>query len=97
MKKLVSRPPFAHPFVSEDGVNIASAEYAEFFDDIQTLINQMLSASQVQLPEYTVTTLPNATTQSGGMVYVSDESGGAVPAFTDGVNWRRITDRAIVS
>ncbi len=30
-------------------------------------------------------------------VYVSNESGGAVPAFNDGVNWRRVTDRAIVS
>jgi hypothetical protein len=31
------------------------------------------------------------------MIYVSDETGGAVMAFSDGSNWRRITDRAIVS
>jgi hypothetical protein len=34
---------------------------------------------------------------SGAMVYVSNESGGAVVAFSDGTNWRRVTDRAIVS
>jgi len=34
---------------------------------------------------------------AGQLVYVSDESGGAVLAFSDGTNWRRVTDRAIVS
>lgn len=31
------------------------------------------------------------------MIGVSDESGGAVPAFWDGSHWRRVTDRAVVS
>jgi len=48
------------------------------------------------LKSYTVATLPAATT-AGQQIYVSDESGGAVPAFSDGTNWRRVTDRAIVS
>lgn len=47
-------------------------------------------------PSYTVSTLPAVGT-AGGMIYVSDESGGAVLAFSDGTNWRRVTDRAIVS
>jgi hypothetical protein len=34
---------------------------------------------------------------TGAIVYVSNESGGAVPAFSDGTNWRRVTDRAVVS
>lgn len=45
---------------------------------------------------YTVATLPAVGT-AGRMIYVSDEVGGAVPAFTDGTNWRRVTDRAIVA
>jgi hypothetical protein len=45
---------------------------------------------------YTVATLPTTAT-AGAMIYVSNESGGAVPAFWDGTNWRRMTDRAIVS
>ncbi len=49
------------------------------------------------LEPYTVATLPSAADWEGAQVYVSDESGGAVPAFSDGTNWRRVTDRAIVS
>lgn len=55
-----------------------------------------------QMRVYTVADLPSAsafdpTTGDCAFVYVSDESGGAVPAFSDGTNWRRFTDRAIVS
>lgn len=49
------------------------------------------------LQSYTVATLPNAATNALGMIHVSNESGGAVMAFSDGTNWRRVTDRAIVS
>ena len=45
---------------------------------------------------FTVSALPSAS-QPGQMIYVSDETGGSVMAFSDGSNWRRITDRAIVS
>jgi len=45
---------------------------------------------------FEVATLPNAT-QPGQLIYVTDETGGAVMAFSDGSNWRRITDRAVVS
>lgn len=46
---------------------------------------------------YTVATLPTASSYEGGIVYVSDETGGAVMAFSDGADWRRTTDRAVVS
>ncbi len=48
------------------------------------------------LASYTVATLPSASV-AGGMVYVSNASGGATVAFSDGTNWRRVQDRAIVS
>ncbi|MEO0385036.1 MAG: hypothetical protein AAF234_15935 [Pseudomonadota bacterium] len=49
-------------------------------------------------PEFTVATLPSADAYGKGVqVFVSDETGGAVTAFTDGTNWRRVTDRVIVS
>jgi hypothetical protein len=50
----------------------------------------------LQLPSYTVAGVPSAS-PAAQMIYVSDETGGAVPAFSDGTNWRRVTDRAIVS
>jgi hypothetical protein len=53
-------------------------------------------STPVGFPSYTVGTLPSAAT-AGQMIFVSDESGGAVMAFSDGTNWRRVTDRAIVS
>ncbi len=49
------------------------------------------------LKSYTVAGLPAAAVQAGQLVYVGDESGGAVPAFSDGSAWRRVTDRAVVS
>lgn len=33
----------------------------------------------------------------GWMAFVPDEVGGPVPAYYDGINWRRVTDGAIVS
>ena len=50
----------------------------------------------LQLAVYTVATLPTGSSQ-GALIHVSDESGGSVPAFFDGTNWRRLTDRQIVS
>ena len=47
------------------------------------------------IPSYTVATLPSVGTAQ--LIYVSDETGGATVAFSDGTNWRRMQDRAIVS
>jgi len=47
------------------------------------------------LPVYTVATLPAQLV--GRMIYVSDDIGGATPAFSDGTNWRRVSDLNIVS
>lgn len=49
------------------------------------------------LPQYTVATVPSAATYVKGMIYVTDDVGGGIVAFSDGTNWRRVTDRAIVS
>lgn len=51
-----------------------------------------------KLPSFAVSALPSAATYgAGSMIYVSNESGGAVVAFSDGASWRRMTDRAVVS
>ena len=51
----------------------------------------------VRVKSYTVATVPSALAASGQIIHVSDESGGAVLAFSDGTSWRRVTDRAVVS
>ena len=50
----------------------------------------------VDMATFTVATLPTVST-TGRMIFVTDETGGAVPAFSDGTNWRRVQDRVIVS
>ena len=57
----------------------------------------VVDGSVVESGEYTVSTLDAATLFTGRTVFVSDETGGAVVAYSDGTNWRRVTDRAIVS
>lgn len=51
----------------------------------------------IVLPSCTVSGVPSASTFARGIIYVSDESGGPVLAFSDGTNWRRVTDRAVIS
>lgn len=42
--------------------------------------------------------LPSSSdTGAGAILHVPDEAGGAVLAFSDGTNWRRVTDRDVVS
>lgn len=79
------------------GINgVSGAQYSTLQDIVvpnPTGLNPVASP-----PAFTVATLPAATAYPlGTNIYVSDEAGGAVTAFTDGTNWRRVTDRAIVS
>lgn len=53
--------------------------------------------SPVPLKTYAVADLPTASEWTGSVVYVWDEVGGATLAFSDGTNWRRMSDRAVVS
>lgn len=54
---------------------------------------------KIALPhrEYTVATVPAAASNQGVIIMVTDEVGGYVPAFSDGTDWRRVTDRNIIS
>lgn len=46
---------------------------------------------------YTVATLPDATEHTGALVWVSDASGGAKPAISDGTDWKIVTLGATIS
>jgi hypothetical protein len=51
-----------------------------------------------RLAAYTLSALPSpAGAGIGAMIFVTNESGGAVVAFSDGTAWRRVTDRAVVT
>lgn len=51
----------------------------------------------IQARSFTVATLPSASAYPRGVIYVSNEAGGATIAFSNGTNWLRCQDRAIVS
>lgn len=50
----------------------------------------------ILLHSFTVATAPSAS-PAPQFAYCSDESGGAIPVFSDGTNWRRVTDGSIIS
>jgi hypothetical protein len=52
--------------------------------------------NQLVLPSFTVSTLPSATVPAQ-MIYVSNATGGAITAFSDGTNWRRTSDRSVIN
>ena len=60
------------------------------------VIGGIIQPTQFIAPSYTVATLPNPN-PAAQLIFVADESGGSVMAFSDGTNWRRMTDRAIVT
>lgn len=63
----------------------------------QRLNTAVMSDEPIPHVSYTVATVPDATLWEGATIYVSNETGGKTIAFSDGTNWRRVQDRAVVS
>jgi len=49
-----------------------------------------------ELRSFAVASVPDAS-KPGRLIFVTDETGGPVPAYSDGTNWRRFSDGAIIS
>ena len=94
-KKFASRPHHSNSIIS-GGQNPPSAEYNLFFDNINFSLNQLLGDS-LKLTTYTLATVPDVVANLGGLIFVSDEVGGPTPAWSDGTDWRRFSDGAVVS
>ena len=62
-----------------------------------TIYDNSIFARPVVLPQYAKASLPPPDINVRGWIYVPDDVGGAVPAFSDGLTWRRCTDRNVVS
>jgi hypothetical protein len=82
---------------SEELGEVTSAPTVEY--DLGTeSTSGIITPSLLLLPSYTVAELGSLTASPAGQfVFCTNESGGSIPAFSDGTNWRRVTDRAIVS
>jgi hypothetical protein len=83
--------------ISEDLGLITDAFTVEYL--LGTIVTSgIIQPDSLILPSKTVAELANISANPAGQfVYCSDDSGGSVPAFSDGTNWRRVTDRNIVS
>ena len=75
--------------------------YQDFFDALEQNLNTFFFGGATFLPSYTVATAPTADELPDATlawsIYVTDETGGSVEASWDGTNWRRSTDRAVIS
>ena len=79
-----------------------SVDYGNLTDSVVALVNSdygvvETSGGPVEFPRYAVLSVPDASAYIGHMIYVTNETGGPVMAFSDGTNWRRVTDRAVIS
>lgn len=89
--------PFNQPVVEKGG--LPSLFTILLIRTLNTIIKRSGGEtwSAIPLPSYTVLTLPTTGIETPSLAYCSNETGGAVPVFFDGTNWRRVTDRAIAS
>ena len=81
--------------VKEDLGLITASSSADI--DLGGLSGDEINASELTLPSYTVAAVPTASASTSQVIFVSNETGGATLAFSDGTNWRRLQDLAIIS
>lgn len=72
-------------------------EWDAFFSALINAVNAVSQGSLVNHKAYTVAAVPSAATNPGRSIYVTDESGGPTLAFSNGTNWLRYSDGAIIS
>ncbi len=91
----INRP--AGKFYVDPNSGRITLEFDAFLSALVGAVNAVSQAGLVATKAYTVATVPSATDVAGRVIYVSDETGGAVLAFSDGTDWRRVTDRNVIS
>lgn len=69
-------------------------QWVKYLDEQTTAFKSTMHKA----PSFTIDTLPAATDAGkGSYAYVEDLTEGASLAFSDGENWRRISDRTIIT
>jgi len=98
---ITTNPQRSEPMVDKEG--LATDQLVEWFDDLELSLNENLLGTVVTFKSYLVAQLTGATPQVpatnflDGAVIVKDEIGGRTIATSDGTNWRRVSDGAIIS
>lgn len=81
---------------SSEDLGLITSSVTVSYDLGSVVTSGLIYPDQLVLPSYTVATLPSASI-AGSFIYVSNATGGSIPAFADGTNWRRVDDRSIVT
>jgi hypothetical protein len=66
-------------------------------DDVTRELRARARGFPVMLAQFPKADLPDPARWGYSWIYVTDDVGGAVPAFSDGIAWRRVTDRNVIS
>jgi hypothetical protein len=90
-------PSLATPTLISSWGDIQRYLTALVFSLINELREHAFIINRSMIDEYLKTELPSVTENKGRIIMVSNEVGGYTAAFSDGTNWRRVQDRAIVS
>ena len=78
--------------------NSLAGAFREYGDGINGIVDEITTPAQpTAFKAYVKAALPSAATYANNAIIVTDDVGGLVLAFSDGTNWRRVTDRAIIS
>lgn len=84
------------PVTTQDDLGLISSVFDNNINMGTIVISGLIYPTEFKLPNYTVAGLPSATTL-GLMIFVTNATGGSVPAFSDGTNWRSVVDRSIIT
>jgi hypothetical protein len=70
----------------------------DLYRKLALALNSLIDGTEpVRVPSYTAATVPAASAWPHAVIYVSNETGGATLAFSDGTDWRRTSDRAVIA
>jgi hypothetical protein len=93
--EITTKPNHGEPLLTPEG--FAQYGFQNFLDDLQQRMNDRMLGSALILEEYIVATVPAAADWDNGAIIVADEAGGRTIATSDGTNWRRVSDGAVIS
>ncbi len=94
MVEIVSKPSHGDELIREGK---ATDVLQVHLDDLTLTLNANLLGQAILFPEYTVATVPTASDNDNGVIIVSNETGGRTLATSDGTDWRRVSDGAVIS
>ena len=92
--EIVTNPEHGEKLIAQGGA--ATIPFQVFLDDLVLRLNRNVLGAAVRLPMYGLTNLPNAAEWDASQIYVRGGSTDS-PAYSDGTNWRRVTDGEVVA